>query len=372
MLRCDRVLSKVSGQMVATMTARVFCAGALVLVLLPGPSAAQQAPVVKSVGVPSETLPEWLRDKREVVPDTTAPWRYHPLAVGNVWEYDVLYSSVAGRVVRVSITGDTLIDGNYYFDRGHDLFEPNGEHAGRWRSFIRYDTVTTHLKHHNGLYEGDDPWNPCPLGAYFDSVARCSDGHMEFGVRGGHDGTLSVFPDMGEMTYKIFGEYQDEELRYVADLGLIMHVFYGRPAGKLASAISGPSVFGASTGGWMPPWRIRYVRVNGVEHGTPLYPLADEPEPSRVDETLSIEVYPNPSYGKARVRYDLPASADLEIEVFDVLGRSLMRRSLGLRQAGQHEEEIDLSGLPVGTYMVRMSTHPRNGHFSVTVVVSTV
>jgi hypothetical protein len=66
------------------------------------------------------------------------------------------------------------------------------------------------------------------------------------------------------------------------------------------------------------------------------------------------ESYPNPFNPSTEVRFGLPEAADVSLVVYDVLGREVHRLVDGPREAGQHRVTFDASGLPSGTYLVRM------------------
>lgn len=65
-------------------------------------------------------------------------------------------------------------------------------------------------------------------------------------------------------------------------------------------------------------------------------------------------VYPNPVARVARVAYALPAAADVELTVFDVLGRPVRTVAQGTRPAGSHTAEVAVDGLTSGRYVLRL------------------
>lgn len=66
--------------------------------------------------------------------------------------------------------------------------------------------------------------------------------------------------------------------------------------------------------------------------------------------------YPNPGSGPVRLGFTLPSAADIRLEVFDLLGRSVGVVRVGPHPAGSHAATIDTSILPAGVYVVRLST----------------
>lgn len=69
-------------------------------------------------------------------------------------------------------------------------------------------------------------------------------------------------------------------------------------------------------------------------------------------------VAPNPSAGRAVVRFDVPEASDVSVVVVDLLGREVARLVGGRREAGTHEAPFDGRGLPPGVYVVRMQAGP--------------
>ena len=66
--------------------------------------------------------------------------------------------------------------------------------------------------------------------------------------------------------------------------------------------------------------------------------------------------YPNPFNPTTRIAFDLPEDAAIEIQVIDMLGREMMRKSIDQVAAGsQRSVEIDASNLPAGTYLYRVT-----------------
>lgn len=71
------------------------------------------------------------------------------------------------------------------------------------------------------------------------------------------------------------------------------------------------------------------------------------------DEVRLAAPFPNPATGRATVRYALPERHTATIRLFDLLGRRVRTVVQGQRE-GRHEQTLDLSGLPSGTYFLRL------------------
>ncbi|GMQ81180.1 MAG: hypothetical protein BMS9Abin05_0611 [Rhodothermia bacterium] len=80
-------------------------------------------------------------------------------------------------------------------------------------------------------------------------------------------------------------------------------------------------------------------------------------------ETISVtptgfslsENYPNPFIGNTVIRYSLPFTSRVQIEVFDLLGKRVIRTDEGLKHAGKHQIQFDGSGLSAGIYFYTLT-----------------
>ena len=66
--------------------------------------------------------------------------------------------------------------------------------------------------------------------------------------------------------------------------------------------------------------------------------------------------YPNPFNPATTIRFQMVRSSEVMLEVFDVLGRTVASKSLGVRAAGDHSVAFDGSNLASGTYFYRLTT----------------
>jgi hypothetical protein len=92
--------------------------------------------------------------------------------------------------------------------------------------------------------------------------------------------------------------------------------------------------------------QVQAVFDYGAVLDVPLRPL-----PGRL--TLAAP-RPNPARGAFALDLACAQAGRGEVEVFDVGGRRVITRDLGLLEAGSHPVTLDLSGRPAGLYMVRI------------------
>ncbi|NND71885.1 MAG: T9SS type A sorting domain-containing protein [Rhodothermales bacterium] len=65
--------------------------------------------------------------------------------------------------------------------------------------------------------------------------------------------------------------------------------------------------------------------------------------------------YPNPFNGKTNIPYDLPEVGDIDLEVYDLLGRRVAKITRKGVSAGRHTQELDMSRYASGLYLYRLA-----------------
>ena len=77
---------------------------------------------------------------------------------------------------------------------------------------------------------------------------------------------------------------------------------------------------------------------------------------------------PNPAAGRVTIPYALPTTADVSIQVYDILGRRVARLVDGPHAPGRHRATLHASRLPSGVYVVRLQANGTTHTQRVTVV----
>jgi hypothetical protein len=71
--------------------------------------------------------------------------------------------------------------------------------------------------------------------------------------------------------------------------------------------------------------------------------------------------FPNPARRQATLRYEVPERLEgtpVEIALYNTLGQRVRTVAQGRTEAGRTERSLDVSGLPSGTYFLRMTAGP--------------
>ncbi len=95
--------------------------------------------------------------------------------------------------------------------------------------------------------------------------------------------------------------------------------------------------------------------------GSPYYDGGGVPE-----EPVLVGVYPNPMRDRVVVHFGLAETQEVELMVYDVLGREVVRRRLGRMVAGWHWEALDAAAWPAGRYVVVLRVGERTLTQSIT------
>lgn len=83
-------------------------------------------------------------------------------------------------------------------------------------------------------------------------------------------------------------------------------------------------------------------------------PVAEEGGPDDPIADGLVGVFPNPTAGRATVRFELAEAGAVRVDLVDALGRVVATLADGPYAAGPHEVAVDTSGLPAGVYAVRL------------------
>jgi hypothetical protein len=74
--------------------------------------------------------------------------------------------------------------------------------------------------------------------------------------------------------------------------------------------------------------------------------------------------YPNPFNPTTTIRYEIPVTSDVKLEIFDVLGRKVATLVNARLSAGQYDATFDASSLSSGIYFYRLqASGAANHHF---------
>ncbi|MEL6445679.1 MAG: T9SS type A sorting domain-containing protein [Bacteroidota bacterium] len=104
------------------------------------------------------------------------------------------------------------------------------------------------------------------------------------------------------------------------------------------------------------PYHERTLDASAVDVTTTMVGN-DEGRPETT--ALALDVYPNPLADQGTVALTLSAAADVQVALYDLLGRQVARIHDGPLTAGRHRLVVDVTGQATGTFLVRAQTRVR-------------
>ena len=85
--------------------------------------------------------------------------------------------------------------------------------------------------------------------------------------------------------------------------------------------------------------------------------LLSAPEESNIlREFVLHAAYPNPFNSSTNISFDIATSDIIQLDLYDLSGRSVRRMFTGWTDAGRHEIQIDADGLPSGLYLLKLKS----------------
>lgn len=82
----------------------------------------------------------------------------------------------------------------------------------------------------------------------------------------------------------------------------------------------------------------------------------DESDPNLPGSFSLHQNYPNPFNPTTTISFNLATRTSVTLDIFDITGRTVDSRDLGILPAGEHSEEFNASLLASGVYFYRLST----------------
>lgn len=202
-----------------------------------------------------------------------------------------------------------------------------------------------------------DPGTGKPAG-----TTSLDDGHLDLGDA-----------NLGAATVVMFHEetHVDDAFFVTMDLGDYAHdglagdtvgLYYAPDGARSAADIANVpfrNVFQAHSHG-TPNWRDLYTQFTtptAIATHLAIYPIVaiDEHTSLRKITKNGLQVmdpYPNPANTYITFPVNLSKAAELTFTVMDLSGRVLKTQAQGLMPAGAHEQRIDISELPSGSYIL--------------------
>ena len=69
----------------------------------------------------------------------------------------------------------------------------------------------------------------------------------------------------------------------------------------------------------------------------------------------NLTVFPNPTSTNLNVSFNLPKADEMSIALYDLQGKVVLEKKLGTKAMGKYQEVLNISALPNGIYVCRIS-----------------
>jgi hypothetical protein len=73
------------------------------------------------------------------------------------------------------------------------------------------------------------------------------------------------------------------------------------------------------------------------------------------NNTTNVNVHPNPASDKAFISYQLLEKTELNINIYNMLGKKMQAVQLGMQNPGNHKYEINTQDYPDGVYLIKIN-----------------
>ena len=94
------------------------------------------------------------------------------------------------------------------------------------------------------------------------------------------------------------------------------------------------------------------LEIDWISFGAPLSTSIVD-----VEKLAAIKAYPNPTNGQVTLEYDLKATSEVQVKVYDIFGKQLSNQSMGLQGTGKQQQVINIEGYANGVYLLQLESN---------------
>jgi hypothetical protein len=105
-----------------------------------------------------------------------------------------------------------------------------------------------------------------------------------------------------------------------------------------------------------------FLETNDPTTPSVTVPVSMEVQPTGINQGNNLPVefslsqnYPNPFNAQTTIKYSLPKASDITIDIFDILGRSIIRLNEGKKEPGTYEIIWDATAFSSGIYFYKLN-----------------
>jgi len=330
-----------------------------------------------------------------------------PVATGNYTYAIPFFSSGEGMDVTVDAMGRlhlvcTVVSA--YSDHPDSLFYTYAFNSGggcgsQNYSFYYYGSTSTHPTIMDFILQGNNTWNGIVVdsmategtsggnntcsqwdGAGLDIDARIQVSRNDVGdkifyswtetdtsVTGHH---FNVYPDLYAKGYDVLNNTVTGKMQVigtsaptptVAGYGIFWHYMAPKAINVGAGTYEIPFTFSADEtfGGTSPVdhYYVQGFQFSNTDFTNPPLPLSAGNSIAVGKNSVSANVYPNPTNNTTQLVVNLNTSSDIKVEIVNALGQTINSMNITKAQAGTHVVDVDLTNENAGVYFYTVTTN---------------
>jgi len=281
--------------------------------------------------------------------------KYYPLEVGNYWEYKVVSQThpfpPETNHYSIEVVGDTTFANGVIYQKlravnseflmcgpNYESTVTENENGQRVSTYFeRIDSLTANVYQWKPISE--HPYNEVLIDSLLLEIDEVT--------------MLSRCPlAADEESYRfwypvvVFGEQYEDT--YTIEIVLLIPVIY-----SLAKNFGFVEVLGSGEGGVSTHELIYFRDHEGNEFGE-AFDVSTPTQTEIPQRATLLSNYPNPFNPSTTIPYELNQSADVRLEVYDMLGRRVALLVNETRQAGRHTAVFEAGSLSSGVYIARL------------------
>ncbi len=260
--------------------------------------------------------------------DTTV---YYPLETGNYWEYIDIFS---GKISRSSVIGDTIMpNGKHYFILdyfGSKEFFRVQDNKYVYRNYPGDCTDNEYLMYDFSVSDSSI-WPVC--------LDLPSEGESHLGLSETYTEYFLMFNQSFETKVYEPVKVIDSDTCWNDGCTIFLREYVSKGIGltRVHVELGGDN-------------RLVGAIINGKEYGS--ITSIDDRENNFLPTEFNISAYPNPFNSSTRITLELPNSGNLDVKVYDILGREVTSIFHGEVLPGTQRFNFDAKYLASGTYII--------------------
>lgn len=256
---------------------------------------------------------------------------YYPLEIGNYWEYVDIFS---GETSRTLVIGDTILsNGKHYFIIdyfGSKEFFRIQDNKYVYRNYPGNCINNEYLMYDFSVHDSSI-WPVC--------LDLPSDGESHLGLSETYTEYFSIFNQSFET--KVY-----EPVKVIAsdtcwndDCTIFFREYVSKGVGltRVHVELGGDN-------------RLVGAVINGKKYGS--VTLLNNRKDNLLPTEFNIKAYPNPFNSSTKITLELPSSGNLDVKVYDILGREVISIFNGDVLTGIQRFNFDAKSFASGTYII--------------------